>query len=158
MNSDWFWTIFWSVVPVSELRGAIPFALSKDLNPLLVYIVAVGSNAMAFPIVYLFLGRIHPLFIKREWYRSLFDKFVVRTRRKLEKQIEKYGFWGLLIFVMIPLPVTGAYTGSLAAWIFDIDKKKSFLAVVLGVMISGLIVTTVFLSGVKVFDLFMKTV
>jgi len=59
---------------------------------------------------------------------------------------------------MIPLPVTGAYTGSLAAWIFDIDKKKSFLAVVLGVMISGLIVTTVFLSGVKVFDLFMKTV
>ncbi len=158
MNSDWIWTVFWSVVPVSELRGAIPFALSKDLNPFLVYAVAVGSNALAFPIVYLFLGTLHPLFIKWQWYQSLFDKFVVRTRKKLEKQIDKYGFWGLLIFVMIPLPVTGAYTGSLAAWIFDIDKKKSFLAVVLGVMISGLIVTTVFLSGAKVFDLFMKTV
>ena len=158
MNSDWFWTVFWSIVPISELRGGIPFALSKDLDPILVYLVCVGTNALAFPIVYLFLEKLHPLFEKWNWYQSLFDKFVVRTRKKLENQVEKYGFWALLIFVMIPLPVTGAYTGSLAAWLFNIDKKKSFLAVLLGVMISGLIVTFVYLLGVQVFDFLIKKV
>jgi uncharacterized membrane protein len=120
MFSDWFWAVFWSIVPVSELRGGIPFALSKELNPFFVYLVCVGTNALAFPIVYLFLEKLHPIFVKWRWYQSLFDKFVIRTRKKLEKQIEKYGFWGLLIFVMIPLPVTGAYTGSLAAWLFNL--------------------------------------
>ena len=158
MNSDWFWTVFWSIVPISELRGGIPFALSNDLNPFWVYLVCVVSNALAFPIEYGFLENLHPVFIKWNWYQSIFDKFIIRTRKKVEKQIEKYGFWGLLIFVMIPLPVTGAYTGSLAAWIFNIEKKKGFLAVLLGVMISGLIVTAVFISGAHVFDFLIKKV
>ncbi len=63
-----------------------------------------------------------------------------------------------MVFVMVPLPVTGAYTGTFASWLFKIDKKKSFLAVSLGVMISGVIVTTIFLSGVQVFQFLLKDV
>ena len=158
MNLDWFWTFFWSIMPISELRGGIPFGLAKELNPFLVYLVCVGTNALAFPIVYVFLEKFHPFFIKWNWYKKLFDKLILRTRRKLEQQIEKYGFWSLLLFVMIPLPVTGAYTGSLAAWLFNIEKKKAFLAVLLGVMISGIIVTSVYFSGVKALDFLIKDV
>ncbi len=156
--SDWLWTIFWSIVPISELRGGIPFALAHELNPIAVYFVCVISNVLAYPIVYLFLDNLHPVFKKWEWYQKLFDKFIIRTRHKVEKKIDKYGFWGLMIFVMIPLPVTGAYTGSLAAWLFNINKKKGFLAVLLGVIISGLIVTSVYLSGAKILDIFMKKI
>ena len=158
MNLDWLWTFFWSIMPISELRGGIPFGLAKELNPFLVYLVCVGTNALAFPIVYIFLEQFHPIFIKWKWYKKLFDKLILRTRKKLEKQIEKYGFWSLLFFVMIPLPVTGAYTGSLAAWLFNIDKKKAFLAVLLGVMISGIIVTLVYFSGMRALNFLIKDV
>lgn len=158
MNEDWLWTIFWSILPISELRGGIPYALSNNLNPVVVYFVCVGTNILAFPIVYFFLGLLHPLFSKIELYNILFEKIIVRTRRKVEKQIEKYGFWGLMVFVMIPLPVTGAYTGTFASWLFKIPKAKAFLAVSLGVMISGLIVTTIFLSGAQVFQFLLKDV
>ncbi len=158
MNSDWLWTIFWSILPISELRGGIPFALSQNLNPFLVYLICVFTNILAFPIVYFFLEILHPLFSKWNWYKSLFDKFIIRTRKKVETQIEKYGFWGLMVFVMIPLPVTGAYTGTLASWLFKIDKKKAFLAVSLGVIISGIIVSAIYLSGVQVFQFLLKDV
>ena len=158
MNIDWLWTIFWSILPISELRGGIPFALLKELNPVVVYFVAVTTNIMAFPIVYLFLDLLHPIFIKWNWYSTLFDKFIVRTRSKIENQIQKYGFWGLMIFVMIPLPVTGAYTGTFASWLFKIERKKAFLAVSLGVMISGLIVSAIFLSGAEIFKFLLKDV
>jgi len=156
MNYDWFWTIFLSILPISELRGGIPFALAHGINPLLAYIVCVSTNALAFPIVYFFLEILHPIFSKMKWYVSLFEKIVVRTRKKVEKPIAKYGFWGLMVFVMIPFPVTGAYTGTMASWLFNIDKKKSFMAVFLGVMISGAIVTAIYFSGIEMFNFLLK--
>ena len=158
MNTDWLWTIFWSILPISELRGGIPFALSQSLSPVLVYFVCVATNVLAFPIVYFFLELLHPIFSKMGFYNTLFEKFIIRTQHKVERSIEKYGFWGLMIFVMIPLPVTGAYTGTFASWLFKIPRVKAFLAVSLGVMISGLIVTTIFLSGAQVFQFLLKDV
>ena len=158
MNFDWFWTIVLSILPISELRGGIPFALQHGFNPVIAYFVCVATNIMAFPIVYFFLEILHPVFSKIKIYNNLFDKIVVNTRKKVEKSIEKYGFWGLMIFVMIPLPVTGAYSGTLASWLFNIDKKKSFLAVVLGVMIAGIIVTAVYYSGMGISHYFIKDV
>ena len=66
----------------------------------------------------------------------MFDKFVIRTRKKVESNIEKWGFWGLMIFVMIPLPFTGAYIGTIAAYIFKINYKKALLAINIGVLIA----------------------
>ena len=155
---DIIWSIIWSILPISELRGGIPYAIANDVNPFLAYFICVGTNILAFPIVFLFLEFLHPLFFKVGIYQKLFDKFVLKTRKKLDTKIKKYGFWGLMLFVMIPLPVTGAYTGSLAAWLFNIPKKKAFISVVLGVIISGIIVTIISLSGMEAFNFLIKKV
>jgi len=72
--------------------------------------------------------------------------------------IEKYGFWGVTIFVAIPLPVTGAYTGTVAAWLFGLDRKKSLLAVLVGVCIAGLVVSFIIYFGVEGLEFFIKKI
>jgi len=156
MNSILFYAILLSMLPIAELRGGIPYAIANDINPFIAYFVCVGANILAFPIVFLFLELFHPMFMNVNIYKNLFDKFIIKTRKKVEKKIEKYGFWGLMIFVMIPLPVTGAYTGSFAAWLFNIPKKKAFISVLLGVMISGMIVTTIMLTGIEALQFLLK--
>ncbi len=154
--SDLIYSIILSMVPIAELRGGIPYALANGISPVTAYFACTLANILAFPIVYIFFGFFHDIFNKMDWYKNLFDKLVLRTRNKVGDKIEKWGFWGLMIFVMIPLPVTGAYTGSFAAWIFGIEKKKAFLAVSLGVFIAGLIVTAIFLSGSHALDFLLK--
>jgi uncharacterized membrane protein len=158
MNNILFYAFLLSILPIAELRGGIPYALANNINPFVAYFVCVGANILAFPIVFFFLEFLHPLFLKIDFYKNLFDKFVIKTREKLNDKIKKYGFWGLMIFVMIPLPVTGAYTGSFAAWLFNIPKKKAFLSVVLGVVISGIIVTTIMLTGIEAFQFLLKDI
>lgn len=155
---DIIYSIVLSMLPIAELRGGIPYALAHDIHPLTAYIICCIANMFAFPLVYIFFNFFHDLFNKMEWYRNLFDKLVLRTRKKVEGNLEKWGFWGLMIFVMIPLPVTGAYTGSFAAWLFGIQKRKAFLAVTLGILIAGVIVTTIFLSGAEFFNFLLKEV
>ena len=158
MNNIIFWSIFLSILPIAELRGGIPYAIANDLNPLLTFFICVGANILVFPIVFFFLEFLHPLFLKIDLYNRLFDKFIIKTREKVGNKIEKYGFWGLMIFVMIPLPVTGAYSGSFAAWLFNIPKKKAFLAVSLGVIMAGIIVTTIVLTGIEAFQFLLKDI
>ncbi|MBT6650433.1 MAG: small multi-drug export protein [Flavobacteriales bacterium] len=158
MNSILFYAILLSLLPIAELRGGIPYAIANNINPFIAYFICVGANILAFPIVFFFLEFLHPLFLKIDLYKNLFDKFVIKTRDKLNDKIKKYGFWGLMLFVMIPLPVTGAYTGSFAAWLFNIPKKKAFLSVVLGVVISGIIVTTIMLTGIEAFQFLLKDI
>ena len=158
MNNIIFWSIFWSILPIAELRGGIPYALANNLDPILTFFICVGANILVFPIVFFFLEFLHPLFLKIDLYKRLFDKFIIKTREKIGNKIEKYGFWGLMIFVMIPLPVTGAYTGSFAAWLFNIPKKKAFLAVSLGVIMAGIIVTTIVLTGIEAFQFLLKDI
>lgn len=150
--------IILSMLPIAELRGGIPYAISQGVDFKTAYLLCVGANLMAFPIVYFFLGVFHVQFMKIGFYENLFNKFVTRTRGKVEKQVEKYGFWGLMVFVMIPLPVTGAYTGSFAAWLFGFKKRQGFLAVSLGVFIAGVIVTLISLSGIEAFQFLLKKI
>ncbi len=156
--NDIIYSIILSMMPIAELRGGIPYALAHDINPVSAYLICCAANILAFPIVYLFMGFFHDLFSKMDWYKNLFDKIVVRTRKNVGDKIEKWGFWGLMVFVMIPLPITGAYTGSFAAWVFGIEKRKAFLAIVMGVLIAGLIVTAIFLSGAELFSFLLKKV
>lgn len=92
------------------------------------------------------------------FYQKLFEKTVQRARNKVSKNINKYGLIGLMIFVAVPLPITGAWTGTIGAWALDLDKKKSFLSIFLGVVISGLIVTGVIYAGVGLNSIFIKQV
>ena len=156
--TDYLYAIILSMLPIAELRGGIPYALAHDIHPVSAYFLCCITNLMAFPFVYFFMGVLHNQFSKMEWYTKLFQRVVERTRAKVGSNIERWGFWGLMIFVMIPLPVTGAYTGSFAAWVFGIDKRKGFLAIALGVFIAGLIVTAIYLSGSQLFGFLLKKV
>ena len=149
-------TLALCLLPISELRGGLPFALSSDVPLLLAYPICVGANALVAPLVYLFLSSLHRLLERWGPYRRLFDRLVERSRRKVHAKVEKYGYAGLILFVAIPLPITGAYTGTLGAWILGMDRRKTILAVLAGVLIAGIVVATVFTLGIKALYLFIK--
>ena len=138
-----------ALLPISELRGALPYSLAQDVPLYIAYPFCVALNALVGPIVYLFLSTLHRLLERAQWYRKLFDRIVERARGKVHKKVERYGYFGLALFVAIPLPITGAYTGTFAAWLFDVEFKRTMLAVLVGVIISGIIVTTVMVLGIE---------
>jgi uncharacterized membrane protein len=92
------------------------------------------------------------------WYKKFFDRFVERARIKLHRGVEKWGWLGVAAFVAIPLPVTGAWTGTLGAWVLGLEKPKTMAAVILGVFAAGAIVTVVVVLGIQALDLFIKNI
>jgi len=156
---DFIYALILSILPIAELRGGIPVALLAGYPIWLSYISCVGVNFLVGPLVFLFLNTAHKFLYRVAIYNKLFDWFERRVRSKTSRLIEKYGFWGVTLFVAIPLPVTGAYTGTTAAWLFKLDFKKSMLAVLVGVMIAGVVVTTVMALGIEwLKPLFVKSV
>lgn len=150
--SVYLMTAFLSLLPISELRGAIPYAVLEGGMPnLQAFFYCVFLNALVGPLVFIFLSSVHKLLVKWTFYKNLFDKIVDRTRHKMHEKIEKYGYLGITIFVAIPFPITGAYTGTLGAWLLGLDKGKTFLAVALGCLISGTIVSLFVYFGPEVF-------
>lgn len=148
-----------SLLPISELRGGIPYALLNGYPVWAAYSGCVLANFLVGPIVLIFLNTLHNLLHRVRLYARIFDWFESSVRRRTRHLIERYGFWGVTIFVAIPLPVTGAYTGSLAAWLFDLDWKRSIPAVLVGVMIAGIIVTLVMVLGIEwLMPLFTKKI
>lgn len=159
MTPDTFlWAALLSLTPISELRGAIPYAVANGLPLIPAALWCVAWNALAGPVAFLFLGTFHRLFYRWKPYASLFDRFVERSRAKVHAGVEKYGYWGITLFVGIPLPLTGAWTGALGAWILGMDLKKSILAVAAGVLMAGVIVTLVVGLGVGALSFLIKTV
>ena len=149
-------TILLSLLPISELRGGIPYAFSQGMNIFVAYALCVFSNILVIPLLYLFLETLHKPLYRIGLYKKLFDFWVTRTQKKAEDKIGKYGYWGVMLFVAIPLPITGAYTGTLAAWLLKLDKKKAFWYLALGVVIAGIIVSVVTVTGVGLFQIFIK--
>ncbi len=150
------WTIGLSLLPISELRGAIPFAYLQGAPLYQAYLVSVAANALVSPLVYLFLSTFHHLFSRMAWYRRLFDHTVAHARKKTEGKVTRYGYWGVMLFVAVPLPITGAYTGTLGAWILGLDRKRTILAAAAGVVISGTIVTSIIFFGIQPLFILLK--
>ena len=151
-------TIVLSFLPISELRGAIPFAVARGVPLLQAALLAVACNALVGPVALLFLETFHRLFYRWPFYARLFDRFVAGARSKVHAQVERYGYWGIMFFVAIPLPITGAWTGTLGAWILGMDRKKTMLAVAAGVFIAGIIVAAVIGLGIGALSIFIKRV
>ena len=138
-------TFFVSMIPIVELRGAIPIAESLGLNIFLYYPIAIIGNMLPVPFIYLFARKV------LEWGKDkkLIGKFFTWCLEKGEKGGEKLKksagnngiFFALLLFVGIPLPGTGAWTGTLAASFLKIDFKTSIAAVTLGVLLAGIIMS-----------------
>jgi uncharacterized membrane protein len=154
----YLWTALLSVLPISELRGAIPFALYQGVPWYLAWPFAAVCNALVAPLCWLFLSTLNRLFLKIAWYRRFFDRFIARARGKLHESVEKWGWLGIALFVGVPLPVTGAWTGTIGAWVLGLSRRRTMLAVLLGVCMAGAIVTAVVLFGVGAFSFFVKKV
>ena len=127
-----------SLMPVLELRGGLIAAPLLKLNPITSYIIAILGNIIPVPFI-LWFGSVLLNWMRRTKWLSSFAKFLDNKVEKKKDQIEKYGFWGLVLFVGIPLPGTGAWTGCLIAAVLNMDKKKAFLAASLGILIASII-------------------
>ena len=140
MFQDIIQTFFFSLSPLGEGRVGIPFGMLKGLHPFLAYVVGTGANLLVFPLFTFLLNTFHKKLWKFKPYKSRSIKMIRNAKNGVGAKIHKYGFWGLMIFVMIPLPATGAYIGSIAAILFKVPKRKAFPAISIGVVISALII------------------
>ena len=131
-----------SMLPIIELRGAIPVAAALRLPILEAFGISIIGNLLPVPFILVFIRRII------DWMRTktVFIKFIYFLDKKIERNLQKHPnltFLGLLLFVAIPLPGTGAWTGALVASFIEMKFAKAMLAIIIGVLIAGIIVTTV---------------
>ena len=154
-----FISVLLSLLPISELRGGIPYAYFNGVSLLVAAPLCILTNALVAPIAYTFLATVHKLFHSHwAWYTSFFDRFVAKAQRRVAPKVSKYGYWGIMLFVAIPLPITGAWTGTLGSWILGLDKRKTMMAVFGGVIVSGLIITSLVILGVGMNSVFIKRI
>ena len=137
MPKDILFTFLISFSPFGEARVGIPYAIEHtDLTLIWIFIIALSANLLVFPLFYRVIEFFNNHFLKSKWYRKAAIYLSLRARRKTGAVVQKYGAIGLMIFVMIPLPFTGAYIGTIAAYIFKINYKKALLAINIGVLIA----------------------
>lgn len=143
---------FCSMLPIIELRGAIPLGAGLGVASWQTFLLAVAGNLLPVPFLLLLWRWVLRLMHRIRWTRGIAEWLEERAERSRGK-IERYEFWGLLIFVAIPLPGTGAWTGSLAAAVMGMRFWKAMLAIGLGVLLAGGTMTLISYGAVAVFDL-----
>ncbi|MCX9011691.1 MAG: small multi-drug export protein [Candidatus Methanoperedens sp.] len=148
----WLAVVAVAAIPIAELRGSIPMAMLKyGYDPLTAFALSVIGNMLPVIPLLLFLEPVSNFL--RRW--KIWDRFFTwlfnRTYHKHSAEFEKYGSIGLAIFVGIPLPATGAWTGCAAAFVFGFKFRNAFLAIFAGVIMAGIIVTVLMVAGTNIF-------
>lgn len=146
MYLDLILGLFLTVLPIFELRGGLPlivkYCTETGVSVWPYFILVVFLNSIISLFVFIFLDHGHNYFLRWNFYKKYMNKYIERVRKKaipLELKIKDWGFVILSIFVAIPLPGTGAWTGAVLAWILKLDRTKSIIAIFFGVLIAGLI-------------------
>ena len=145
------WAFLISMVPVIELRGGLPVAITSGLPWPLAYLATVLGNMLPVPFIIIFIKKIFA-WLRKHWPGM--DRVVTRLEKRAESKsdtVERYGPWGLLLFVAIPAPGTGAWTGALIAALMNMKLKQAVPVILIGVCIAGLIVTGVTYGAIHVF-------
>lgn len=148
LSGEFCFTVLVSMIPVIELRGGIPFGVGVGLPVWLAYLAAIIGNMLPVPFIVVYIRRIF------QWMRRHLPRLnhlVTRLEQKAHlkgRMVTKYKYLGLAIFVAIPLPGTGAWTGALVAALMEMRLKRALPAIYAGVLIAGLLVTLA-LTGVK---------
>ena len=151
-------TILLYMLPISELRGALPYAFFSGVPLYYAIPITILANFAVSILIFIFLDTLNKLLLKIKVYKNFFDKFSNKARIKVAKNFEKYEYIGLVIFVGIPLPFTGIWTGAIGSWILNLDRKKVYPALFAGVCIASIIVTLILVLGlytVKGFKIFL---
>ena len=156
MLTKYLWVFFVSMVPLVELRGSTIISQGLQLPVLSSYIVAIIGNMLPVPVIYLFARKVLVWGADKPVIGKFFSWCLEKGEKGGKKLQEKAGrglFIALLLFVGIPLPGTGAWTGTLAASILDMDFKSTIIAVMLGVLLAGIIMMVLSVAG---FGMFLK--
>ncbi|MBU1091940.1 small multi-drug export protein [Patescibacteria group bacterium] len=154
MIKEFFLVFLLSASPVVELRGAIPLGvLVLHINPALVFLLSILGNFLIVPFILIFLKYFSDFLMHKYYFFNKFLNYIFsKTRDHYAHKFERWEHWALLILVAIPLPFTGAWTGALAAFLFDISFKKSLLIIFLGIVIAGFIVSALTMVGNGAFN------
>jgi uncharacterized membrane protein len=134
--------MLWSISPFGEAKLGIPYALLNGINIYLAFVLCFFANVLVFPLMSFFLDVVNRYFMKWNHYKKAAIFVGRRAKTGAGKNVQKYGFWGLMFFVLLPIPGTGVYAGSIAAYLFAMDRKQAFLANTIGIFFSCAIVWT----------------
>lgn len=132
--------MLWSISPFGEAKVGIPYAIFNDVNIYIAFIACFAANVLVYPLMLFFLDGINRYFLKWRFYKKSAIYVARKAKLGAKKNVMKYGFWGLLIFVMLPIPGTGVYAGTIATYLFMLDRKRAFIANTIGIFLSCVIV------------------
>lgn len=136
-----------TIAPITELRVGLPvaidFALKNNVPVSLIFLLIVLANILMIFVIFFFLDNLHSLFMRINIYNKGFNAYLRRFQKKVDKferRFNEKGFLALALFVAVPLPGTGAWTGCLLAWLLGLERRKSILAIGAGVFLAGIMI------------------
>jgi len=145
---QWFQIFFLSMIPWFESRYVIPFAIYQfEWEWWQVFPIAIAGNMLPVPFILLFFKFAERFLRNYKFWTKIMDWLFSRTRKRADTKIRRYEYIGLILFVAIPLPFTGAWTGSLIAYLFNLRFSKSLITIFIGVIIAATIMTGLILTG-----------
>jgi uncharacterized membrane protein len=142
-----------TILPFIELRGGLPiivnYALKQGLSVFPYFMIVLILNVVLIFFIFIFLDYFHGHFMKVRMYRLVMDRVLKSLWKKVDRvrsRMDAWGYIALMLLVAVPLPGTGAWTGSLVAWAMKLDRVKSFISIALGVIIAGILILFVSLG------------
>ncbi|MCK5043515.1 small multi-drug export protein [Candidatus Pacearchaeota archaeon] len=158
MDLKLVYALILTIMPVTELRVGLPlaiiYAMEHNIPIMLIFSLVILLNILIIFGIFYFLDHLHNVFMNFKFYKRIFDRHIKRFQKKVDVFERKYksgGFFALVLFVAVPLPGTGAWTGCLASWLLGLDRKKSILAIALGVFIAGILILLGTISFINLF-------
>lgn len=155
-----------TLLPLFELRASIPLGILSGEVHLLgmniqgfgfpwfsVFLICVIANIILGPLIYIFLNKFVHHLLKIRLFEKYYEKKVEKTQRKINKYVEKYGIFGVALFIAVPLPGSGSYTGALGSYLLGLNYKDFVIANTIGVILAGISVTIITLTGIGIFNL-----
>lgn len=154
------WALLITLLPVFELRAGMPlaidYALKTSMPVITVILLVILVNCLVVLLVFWFLDVFHNGLLNFRWYNALYKGYLKRIRGKVDRFEERHatcGFLALVLFVAVPLPGTGAWTGCIVSWILGLERKQSIAAIMLGVIMAGILIA---LASLGIFTLFFS--
>jgi len=138
--NDVLMLIFISLLPWIELRGSIPVGITMGFNPIYVFAICTATDILLIPVLLAFFRYVMPLVLRIESLNRFYQWNVVSTLKRYEKY-KKWEELGLALFVAIPLPFTGVYSGTFVSYVLNLKKKEAFLSIASGATLAGIVVT-----------------
>ena len=161
MTKHLLWMVLLTFLPTLELRASIPYGiltLGQDgtLHWAVVALLCIAANIALAPLVWLFVHHAMEFFLRVPFIKKIYDWAVKRAQRKVEPYVRKYGTVGLALFIGVPLPGSGVYSGALGAYVLGFRFRQFLIASIGGVLIAGAAVTAVAATGATAFEVFLE--